>query len=102
MIKCVFHKQKLFWFETELIVNNFKFLFVKYTIYHCQDQLVAGSQPGGILKAWWNYMMWQYISRYISLNLTERICNSLDNGQFSCEMSIDLQKAFDTIDHELS
>ena len=36
------------------------------------------------------------------MNLTERICNSLDNGQFSCGVSIDLQKAFDTVDYEIS
>ena len=33
---------------TELSVNNFQFLFVKYAFNHSQDQLVLGSQPDGI------------------------------------------------------
>ena len=33
--------------------------------------------------------------------LTENILNSLDNGKFSCGVFLDLQKAFDTVDHEI-
>ena len=35
------------------------------------------------------------------MNLTENIRNSLDNGHFSCGVFIDLQKAFDTVDHDI-
>ena len=35
------------------------------------------------------------------ISLTETIRNSLDNGQFSCGVFIDLQKAFDTVDHNI-
>ena len=35
------------------------------------------------------------------ISLTEQIRKSLDNGQFSCGVFIDLQKAFDTVDHNI-
>ena len=35
------------------------------------------------------------------ISLTEEIRKSLDNGQFSCGVFIDLQKAFDTVDHNI-
>ena len=33
------------------------------------------------------------------LNLTEHIREDLDNNRFACVIFIDLQKAFDTVDH---
>ena len=33
------------------------------------------------------------------LSLTEKIREALDNGKFACGVFIDLQKAFDTVDH---
>ena len=35
------------------------------------------------------------------ISLTESIKNSLDNKHFGCGIFIDLQKAFDTVDHEI-
>ena len=35
------------------------------------------------------------------IDLTEDIRQSIDNNQFSCGVSIDLQKAFDTVDHDI-
>ena len=35
------------------------------------------------------------------INIVERIRNSLDNGEFACGVFVDLQKAFDTVDHEI-
>ena len=35
------------------------------------------------------------------ISLTEEIRRSLDSGQFSCGVFIDLQKAFDTVDHKI-
>jgi hypothetical protein len=35
------------------------------------------------------------------INLTEEIRKHLDKGQFSCGVFIDLQKAFDTVDHNI-
>ena len=35
------------------------------------------------------------------ISLTENIRNKLDQGKFSCGIFIDLQKAFDTVDHEI-
>ena len=35
------------------------------------------------------------------INLTEDIRSSLDNKMFACGIFIDLQKAFDTVDHNI-
>ena len=35
------------------------------------------------------------------ISLTEMIRNALDNSNFACGIFIDLQKAFDTVDHEI-
>ena len=35
------------------------------------------------------------------INIVERIRESLDKGEFSCGVFVDLQKAFDTVDHEI-
>ena len=67
----------------KLSVNNFQFLFVENTFYHSQNQLIAGSQPGGIWKALWNYLMWQYfmlfklctnVFRLINYNYNDIAC----------------------------
>ena len=33
--------------------------------------------------------------------IVERIRKSLDKGEFACGLFVDLQKAFDTVDHEI-
>ena len=33
--------------------------------------------------------------------LTEKICDTLDKGDLACGVFIDLQKAFDTVDHKI-
>ena len=35
------------------------------------------------------------------INLTENIRQALDEGYIGCGISVDLQKAFDTADHEI-
>ena len=35
------------------------------------------------------------------LSLTEMIRGALDEGNFACGIFIDLQKAFDTVDHQI-
>jgi hypothetical protein len=35
------------------------------------------------------------------LSITERIRQALDKGQFACGIFVDLQKAFDTVDHKI-
>ena len=35
------------------------------------------------------------------INIVERIRESLDKGEFACGVFVDLQKAFDTVDHEI-
>ena len=35
------------------------------------------------------------------ISLTEHICNALDSNNIACGFFIDLQKAFDTVDHKI-
>ena len=35
------------------------------------------------------------------INIVENIRESLDKGEFACGVFVDLQKAFDTVDHEI-
>ena len=35
------------------------------------------------------------------INIVERIRNAIDKGEFACGVFVDLQKAFDTVDHEI-
>ena len=35
------------------------------------------------------------------LNLTEAIMKALDDGNFACGIFVELQKAFDTVDHSI-
>ena len=42
-----------------------------------------------------------YSTSYAIIHLTETIKQSLDQGLFSCSIFVDLQKAFDTVDHDI-
>ena len=42
-----------------------------------------------------------YSTNHALASITERILKSLDKGQFACGVFVDLQKAFDTVDHEI-
>ena len=42
-----------------------------------------------------------YSTNHAPVNLTEQIRNALDNGNFACGVFIDLQKAFDTVNHDI-
>ena len=42
-----------------------------------------------------------YSTLYALLNLTEAIMKALDDGNFVCGIFVDLQKAFDTVDHSI-
>lgn len=42
-----------------------------------------------------------YSTVHTLLNITERIRKCLDNGELACGVFIDLQKAFDTVDHKI-
>ena len=43
----------------------------------------------------------KYSTTHALINLTESIRQSLDEGNFGCSISVDLEKAFDTIDHKI-
>ena len=43
----------------------------------------------------------RYSSSYALLNLTESIMKALDEGNFACDIFVDLEKAFDTVDHNI-
>ena len=42
-----------------------------------------------------------YSTDHDLISLTEMTRNALDNGNFACGVSIDLQKAFDTVNHDI-
>ena len=42
-----------------------------------------------------------YSTSHAIINLTEDIRNNLDQGNIGCGIFVDLQKAFDTVDHEI-
>ena len=42
-----------------------------------------------------------YSTSQTLLNITQKIMDALDKGKFACGVFIDLQKAFDTIDHDI-
>ena len=35
------------------------------------------------------------------INIVELICKALDRGEVACGLFLDLQKAFDTVDHDI-
>ena len=44
----------------------------------------------------------QYSTFHALINITENIRKALDGGNIGCGVFVDLQKAFDTIDHQIS
>ena len=43
----------------------------------------------------------KYSTNHALLSITESICYSIDNNEFGCGISIDLKKAFDTVNHSI-
>ena len=43
----------------------------------------------------------KYSTNHALINLSESIRQSLDEGSFGCGIFVDLQKAFDTVDHKI-
>ena len=42
-----------------------------------------------------------FFTSHALINLTEKIRQALDEGYIGCSISVDLQKAFDTVVHEI-
>ena len=45
--------------------------------------------------------MQQYSTSHALINITENIRKALDDGNIGCGIFVDLQKAFDTVDHQI-
>ena len=43
----------------------------------------------------------QYSTSHALINITENIRKALDDGNIGCEVFVDLQKAFDIVDHQI-
>ena len=43
----------------------------------------------------------QYFTSHVLINITENIRKALDDGNIGCGVFVDLQKAFDTVDHQI-
>ena len=70
--------------ETLMHKRLYNFLSTQNCIYNLQ----FGFRPG-------------YSTGHALLSLTEEICNALDKNMFACGIFVDLQKAFDTVDHSI-
>ena len=46
-------------------------------------------------------MRQQYSTSHALINITENIRKALDDGNIGCSVFVDLQKAFDTVDHQI-
>ena len=44
----------------------------------------------------------QYSRSHVLIKITENIRKALDDGNIGCGGFVDLQKAFDTVDHQIS
>ena len=44
----------------------------------------------------------QYSTSHVLINITENVRKALDEGNIGCGGFVDLQKAFDTVDHQIS
>ena len=43
----------------------------------------------------------QYSTSHVLINMTENIRKALDDGKIGCGIFVDLQKTFDTVDHQI-
>ena len=43
----------------------------------------------------------QYSTSHALINITENVRKAIDDGNIGCEVFVDLQKAFDTVDHQI-
>ena len=43
----------------------------------------------------------KYSTTHALINITEKIISALDQDKFACGIFVDLQKAFDTVNHEI-
>ena len=63
-------------------------LYSFLNIYNCLNNLQFGFRSN-------------HSTSHALISITEKIQEALDSGHFSCGVFIDLQKAFDTVDHEI-
>ena len=47
------------------------------------------------------YRQW-YSTSHVLIHLTDKIREQLDSGNFACRILVDLQRAFDTVDHDIN
>ena len=54
-----------------------------------------------LFKQQFGFRKKNYSTSQTLLNISRKIMDALDKGKFACGVFIDLQKAFDTVDHEI-
>ena len=70
-----------------------KLMYKRCNTFLNKNNVIYNLQFGGFRQ--------QYPTSHVLINITENIRKALDDGNIRCGVSVDLQKAFDTVDHHI-
>ena len=77
--------------------NNYRPIFLL-------SNIITWKSNAYLIKILFSYQLGfrnNYSTNHALISLTEMIRNAPDNGNFACGVFIDLQKAFDTVNHDI-
>ena len=72
---------------------------------HLKNLCIRDCTPSLITKIYYHDLKsgfrQQYSTSHVLINITENLTKALDDGNIGCGVFVDLQKAFDTVDHQI-